>query len=401
MGASPCVPATVGVQLWAMLDFYQVSQLFTPEERHLQATVRDFLEAEAIPHIAGWWEQGTFPEHLVSRFGELGLIGATFPKKYGAAELSSVGYGLIMYELERVDSALRSFVSVQGLVMYPIYTYGSERQVKQYLPALVRGEKIGCFGLTEPEGGSDPRAMRTRAHMDGDTWVLNGTKMWISSGDIADIAIVWAKDDEGLVRGFIVPTDTPGFQVNVIKHKMSLRAATTTELVLKDVRIPATQMLPKAEGLSAPLACLTLGRYGIAWGVLGALEAVYSEALAFAQGRVTFGKPIGSRQLVQAKLAEMLSDHTRGLLLAWRLGGLRDEGKLTIPQVSLAKRDNARAALKAARMAREILGASGITMHHNAIRHMLNLETVDTYEGTHDIHTLILGRDITGLDAIQ
>ena len=385
-----------------MLDFCQVSELFDDEERQVQAAVRDFLEAEALPHIGDWWEQSTFPKHLVPRFGELGLIGPSFPRPYGGVESSSVAYGLIMYELERVDSGLRSFASVQGgLIMYPIYAYGSEEQRERYLPELAAGRIAGCFGLTEPEGGSDPGAMRTRARRDGDHFALSGAKAWISYGDIADIAIVWAKDDEGVVRGFIVPTDTPGFTANPVNRQMSLRASVTSELVLEDVRVPAAQMLPKARGLSAPLSCLTQGRYGIAWGALGALEAVYSEALAFASDRVTFGKPIASRQLVQAKLVEMVSDHTRGLLLAWRLGRLKDEGKLTATQVSLAKRDNVRAALRAARSAREILGASGITLDHNAIRHMLNLETVDTYEGTYDVQTLIVGREITGLEAFR
>ena len=385
-----------------MLDFCQVSELFTDEERQVQASVREFLEAEALPYIGDWWDRGTFPKHLVPRFGELGLIGSNFPKTYGAPDVSNVAYGLIMYELERVDSALRSFASVQGgLVMYPIYTYGSEEQKEMYLSELAAGLTIGCFGLTESEGGSDPGAMRTRASKDGGHYVLNGTKMWISCGNIADIAIVWARDDAGVVRGFIVPTGTPGFTTSPISRQMSIRASITSELVLEDVRIPARQALPEAQGLSAPLSCLTQGRYGIAWGALGALEAVYSEALAFAKGRVTFGKPIASRQLVQAKLVEMLSDHTRGLLLAWRLGRLKDEGKLTDTTVSLAKRDNVRAALRAARSAREILGASGITLDYDAIRHMLNLETVDTYEGTYDVHTLIVGRKITGLEAFR
>ena len=385
-----------------MLDFYQVSHLFTPEERQVQATVREFLEAEALPHIRDWWERDAFPVHLVPRFGELGLLGSSFPKEYGAPGVSSAAYGLIMYELERVDSGLRSFASVQGaLVMYPILEYGSDDQRQSHLPKLARGEEIGCFGLTEHEGGSDPGAMRTRANRDGDSFVLNGAKMWITNGGIADIAVIWAKDDEDVVRGFIVPTGTTGFRANPIERKASLRASVTSELVLEDVRVPATAMLPHARGLSAPLSCLTQGRYGIAWGALGVLEAVYAEALAFAQNRVTFGKPIASRQLVQAKLAQMLSDHTRGLLLCWRLARLKDEGTLSFAQVSLAKRENVRAALQASRSAREILGGAGITLDHHAIRHMLNLETVDTYEGTYDIHTLIMGREITGLEAFQ
>jgi glutaryl-CoA dehydrogenase len=313
-----------------------------------------------------------------------------------------MSYGLLMYELERVDSGLRSFASVQGaLVMYPIYSYGSEEQKQNYLPKMAAGEMVGCFGLTEHEGGSDPGAMKTTARKDGESYVLNGSKMWITNGNIADIALIWAKDDEGVVRGFLVPTDTPGFVANEIKHKLSMRASVTSELVMTDCRIPASQMLPDIGGLRGPLSCLTQARYGIAWGALGALEAVYEDALAFSKTRSTFGKPIASRQLVQAKFVDMVSDHTRGLLLAWRLAILKDQGKLNFALVSLAKRDNVRAALLAARSAREILGGSGIVLEHATIRHMLNLETVDTYEGTHDIHTLILGRDITGENALE
>ena len=385
-----------------MLDFYQVSQLFTPEERQVQATVREFLEAEAMPHIREWWEQDTFPVHLVPRLGELGLIGSNLPATGGPKAVGNVAYGLTMYELERVDSGLRSFASVQGaLVMYPISRYGSDEQVQGLLPKLAKGEMVGCFGLTEHEGGSDPMAMRTRMRRDGDSCVLSGTKMWISNGNNADVALVWAKDDEDVVRGVLVPTDTPGFQANEIKHKMSLRASVTSELVLDDARVPMTQVLPKAQGLRAPLSCLTQARYGIAWGALGALEAVYEEALDFAQHRTTFGKPIAARQLVQAKLVDMLADHTKGLLMAWRLGKLKDQGNMSHLHVSVAKRENVRAALKGARSARDILGASGITVEFAAIRHMLNLETVDTYEGTYDIHTLILGRDITGHNALE
>ena len=307
-----------------------------------------------------------------------------------------------MYELERIDSGLRSFVSVQSsLVMYPIHRYGSDEQRARYLPGLASGETVGCFGLTEPEGGSDVAAMATRARRDGDSYLLNGTKMWISNGGIADVALVWAKDDEGDVRGFLVPTDTDGFTANPVERKMSLRASVTSELVLDGVRVGADRMLPGARGLAGPLSCLTQARYGIAWGALGALEAVYTEAVEFARNRRTFGKPIASRQLVQAKLARMLADHTSGLLRAWRLGRLKDEGSVDHTQVSLAKRENVRAALEGARAARDILGASGITLDHHTIRHMLNLETVDTYEGTYDVHTLVLGRHITGENAFQ
>lgn len=385
-----------------MLDFYGVWESLSTTQRQAQTAARQFLDSEAMPHIAQWWEEETFPAHLTARFGELGFLGANLPSEYGAAGLDNISYGLLMYELERVDSSLRSFASVQGaLVMYPIFTYGSEEQKRHYLPKLAAGQMIGCFGLTEHEGGSDPGGMRTRARADGDHYVVTGRKMWISNGNVADIAIIWAKDDAGVVRGFIVPTDAAGFTANKIKHKMSLRASVTSELVLDEVRVPRSQMLPSAEGLQAPLSCLTQARYGIAWGALGALEAVYREALAFSQHRVTFGKPIASRQLVQEKLVAMLSDHTRGLLLALRLGELKDQGKARYYHVSLAKRENVRAALNAAREARGILGGSGITLEYQSIRHMVNLETVDTYEGTYDMHTLILGREITGEEALR
>ncbi|ADW22435.1 glutaryl-CoA dehydrogenase [Thermus scotoductus SA-01] len=384
-----------------MLDFYALEDLLTPEEKEIQKAARRFLEKEALPYIRDWWEEGVFPTHLIPRFAELGFLGPTLPPEYGGAGVSSAAYGLIAYELERVDSGLRSFVSVQSsLVMYPIYAFGSEEQKREFLPKLARGEMVGCFGLTEPDGGSDPYGnMKTKARLEGDTWVLNGTKMWITNGNLAHIAIIWAKDEEGRVLGFIVPTDTPGFQAREVKHKMSLRASVTSELVLEEVRVPEALRLPKAEGLKAPLSCLTQARFGIAWGVLGALEAVYTEAVEFAKSRSTFGEPIAKKQLVQAKLAEMLADHTEGLLLAWRLARLKDEGKLKPAQVSLAKRQNVWKALKAARLARDILGGSGITLEYHAIRHMLNLETVYTYEGTHDIHTLVLGREATGLSA--
>jgi glutaryl-CoA dehydrogenase len=384
-----------------MLDFYALEDLLTPEEKEIQKAARRFLEKEALPYIRDWWEEGVFPTHLIPRFGEMGFLGPTLPPEYGGAGVSSAAYGLMAYELERVDSGLRSFASVQSsLVMYPIYAFGSEAQKREFLPRLARGEMVGCFGLTEPDGGSDPYGnMKTKARLQGDTWVLTGTKMWITNGNLAHIAIIWGKDEAGRVLGFIVPTDSKGFQAREVKHKMSLRASVTSELILEEVRVPESLRLPKAESLKAPLSCLTQARFGIAWGALGALEAVYTEAVAFAGSRYTFGEPIAKKQLVQAKLAEMLSWHTEGLLLAWRLARLKDEGKLTPAQVSLAKRQNVRKALEAARLARDILGGSGITLEYHAIRHMLNLETVYTYEGTHDIHTLVLGREITGLNA--
>ena len=385
-----------------MLDAAGLEELLTPQERQVREEVRRFLEVQALPHVRQWWEQGTFPAHLIPRFGEMGLLGANLPPEWGCAGVGDVAYGLIMYELERVDSGLRSFCSVQGsLVMYPILAYGSDEQRRRFLPALARGELVGCFALTEPDGGSDPASMRSRARRQGGGWVLQGTKMWITNGSIAHIAIVWARDEEGRIRGFIVPTDTPGFHAREIGHKMSLRASVTSELVLEEVRIPEELALPGADSLKAALDCLTQARYGIVWGAMGALEAVYEEALAFARHRVTFGRPIAGRQLVQAKLADMLTEHTRGLLLAWRLGRLKEAGQLRYWQVSMAKRANVRAALQAARTAREILGAGGITLEYHTIRHMLNLETVDTYEGTYDVHTLVVGREITGLSAFE
>ena len=385
-----------------MLDYYNISALLTPEERQIQESVRRFLDTEAVPEISSWWERGEFPMHLLPGLAKLGIIGANLPKNYGGSSVSNVAYGLIMYELERVDSGLRSFASVQNsLCMEPIMAYGSEEQKRKFLPPIAAGQVIGCFGLTEHSGGSDPNAMQTRAQKDGDQYVLNGTKMWISLGSIADFAIIWAKDQHGTVRGFIVPTDTQGFVATPIPRTMSLRISGASELVLEDVRVSADHMLPSASTLSAPLSCLTHARYGIAWGVMGALESVYLEALAFAKSRTTFGEPIASRQLVQEKLSVMLSDHTSGLLRALRLGQLKDADQITYTQVSLAKRENVRGALRGARLGREILGGSGITLDHSVIRHMLNLETVDTYEGTHDIHTLIIGRDITGLQALS
>ena len=385
-----------------MLDYYNISALLTPEERQIQESVRRFLDTEAVPEISSWWERGEFPMHLLPGLAKLGIIGANLPKNYGGSSVSNVAYGLIMYELERVDSGLRSFASVQNsLCMEPIMAYGSEEQKRKFLPPIAAGQVIGCFGLTEHSGGSDPNAMQTRAQKDGDQYVLNGTKMWISLGSIADFAIIWAKDQHGTVRGFIVPTDTQGFVATPIPRTMSLRISGASELVLEDVRVSADHMLPSASTLSAPLSCLTHARYGIAWGVMGALESVYLEALAFAKSRTTFGEPIASRQLVQEKLSAMLSDHTSGLLRALRLGQLKDADQITYTQVSLAKRENVRGALRGARLGREILGGSGITLDHSVIRHMLNLETVDTYEGTHDIHTLIIGRDITGLQALS
>ena len=385
-----------------MLDFFAVGGLLTPEQRAIQQTTRTFVDREVLPGIREWWDTDTFPLHLVKKFAELGVFGANLPEEYGCAGVDNVSYGLIQYELERGDSGLRSFSSVQSaLVMYPIFSYGSEEQKRRYLPELAAGRLIGCFGLTESDGGSDPGAMRTRARRDGDGWVLNGTKMWITNSPIAQIAIIWAKDDEGVVRGFIVPTDTPGFSAPKITAKMSMRASITGEIVLQDCRVPGDALLPGSGGLKSPLGCLTQARYGIAWGALGALETVYTTAKEYAETRTTFGKPIGARQLVQDKLVRMVTDHSLGLLMVHQLGTLKDAGEMNFAHVSMAKRNNVRVALNGARLAREILGGNGITTEYPIIRHMLNLETVDTYEGTHDIHTLIVGRAITGLGALE
>ena len=384
-----------------MLDYYNLSTMLSTDELQIQSSARNYLESEISPHVSRWWEDGEFPEGKIPEFGEMGFFGANLPVEYGCAGVNNVAYGLIMYELERVDSGLRSFASVQGaLVMYPIYRYGSEEQKKKYLPDMAAGKTVGCFGLTEHDGGSDPGAMKTNAVRDGESYILNGRKMWITNGNIADVALVWAKNEEGRIKGFLVPTDTSGFKANKVDHKMSMRASVTSELVLDDVRVPATALLPEADGLSAPLSCLTQARYGIAWGALGALESVYDDALRFSKSRSTFDKPIAGRQLVQDKLVDMVADHTRGLLLAWRLGVMKDDGTMAYNHVSVAKRENVRSALIAARSAREILGGSGITLDYGVIRHMLNLETVDTYEGTRDVHTLIIGRDITGENAL-
>ena len=385
-----------------MLDFFAVGELLTPEQRAIQQTTRRFVDREVLPGIREWWDHDEFPLHLIKQFAELGILGANLPEEYGCAGVDNVAYGLIQYELERGDSGLRSFASVQGsLVMYPIYSYGSEEQKRRYLPELAAGRMIGCFGLTESDGGSDPGAMRTRARHDGDDWVLNGSKMWITNSPVAQIAVIWAKDDEGVVRGFLVPTDTPGFSAPKITSKMSMRASITGEIVLENCRVPGDALLPGSGGLKSPLGCLTQARYGIAWGALGALESVYTTACEYAKTRTTFGKPIGARQLVQDKLVRMATDHSLGLLMAHQLGTLKDTQKMSFAQVSMAKRNNVRVALNGARLAREILGGNGITTEYPVIRHMLNLETVDTYEGTHDIHTLIVGRALTGLGALE
>ncbi|WP_291428787.1 acyl-CoA dehydrogenase family protein [Deinococcus sp.] len=386
-----------------MFDEFNVHEMLSADERLVRESVRNFCDAELMSEVAAWWDDSSLPvRSVMRRFGQMGLLGPTVSEAYGGAGVSYSAYGAMMYELERVDSGLRSAASVQGsLVMFPIDTFGSDEQRRRWLPGLASGELIGCFGLTEPDGGSDPGAMRTRARRDGDHWVLDGNKMWITNSPEADVAVVWAKDDEGTVRGFIVPTDTPGFSAPPIHRKMSLRASVTGEINLQDCRIPAANLLPGSSGLKSPLSCLTSARFGIAWGAMGALEAVLQATLEYTGTRTTFGKPIASRQLVQDKLVRMATDHSLGTLLAWRLGTLKDAGRMNFAQVSYAKRNNVRVALQGARLARELHGGNGITTEYPVIRHMLNLETVDTYEGTHDIHTLIVGRHLTGQGALE
>ncbi|MGQ0570916.1 MAG: acyl-CoA dehydrogenase family protein [Armatimonadota bacterium] len=383
-------------------DFYGIDELLTDDERLVRDTVRRFVDRDVIPHVGGWWLRGEFPRHLIKPLGDLGVLGANLPTEYGAAGVTNIAYGLILQELERADSGLRSFASVQGaLVMYPIYAFGSETQKRTWLPRLAHGEAIGCFGLTEPNAGSDPGAMQTRARRRGDGWELTGTKMWITNGSMADVAVIWAKDDEGEIRGFLVERGAPGFSAHELHTKASMRASDTSELVLEGVRVGEDARLPDGNGLRAPLSCLTQARFGIAWGVIGAAIACFEEALAYAKERVAFGRPIAARQLIQARLVDMLTEITKGQLLAFRLGQLKDRQAMRYAHVSLAKRNNARAALEIARAARTILGAYGITLEYHSMRHAANLETVDTYEGTYDIHTLILGRELTGFSAFE
>ncbi len=382
------------------VDYYAIDELLSEDERITQASVRSFIEREALPVIEGCHTREEFPRDLIRRMAALGVFGANL-QGYGCAGLSNVAYGLMMMELEAGDSGLRSMGSVQGsLAMYAIWRWGSEEQKRRWLPEMAAGRAIGCFGLTEPDHGSDPGGMETRARRDGAAWILNGTKRWITNGSIADVSVVWAKDGE-TIRGFLVERGTPGFSAHDIKGKFSLRASITSELVLEDVRVPAANLLPGAEGLGGPFSCLNQARYGIAWGALGAARTCYLTALRYAQDRRQFDRPIAGYQLVQQKLVHMVTEITKGQLLAWRLGRLKDANTMRPEQVSLAKRANVAAALDIARLARDILGANGIVNEYPVIRHMMNLETVITYEGTHDMHTLILGRDITGLDAIR
>jgi len=383
------------------VDFYRIDDMLTDEERMIRDTVRLFVDDRVIPVIDSHFENATFPAQLVPEMAKIGLFGGNLPEEYGCANMNNVSYGLVMQELERGDSGLRSFVSVQGaLTMYPIFAFGSEEQKRHWLPLLAKGEKIGCFGLTEPDHGSDPAGMETRAHRTGNGWVLNGTKRWITNGSVSDIAIVWAKTGEE-IKGFIVETVTPGFQAPEIKNKLSLRASVTSDLILDDVVVPDDNLLPKSSGLKSPLMCLNQARYGIAWGAIGAAMACYDCAVDYTKGRIQFDKPIAQFQLVQEKLAHMLTEITKGQLLAWRLGRLKDEGRLHFAQTSMAKRNNVRVALETARLARDLMGASGITLEYPVFRHMCNLESVYTYEGTDHIHALILGEYITGLPAYK
>ena len=380
------------------LDLLSLDGLLTDEERMIRDTARAFVSDRVLPDIEKWFEAGEFPREVAPELGALGLLGMHLDG-YGCAGANSVSYGLACMELEAGDSGFRSFVSVQGsLAMYPIRTYGSEEQKEQWLPRMAAGEVIGCFGLTEPDFGSDPSALKTTARRDGDDWVLNGTKMWITNGGIADLAVVWARAEEG-VRGFLVPTDTAGFSTRDIDRKLSLRASVTSELILDDCRLPGDAALPEARGMRGPLSCLNEARYGIVWGSMGAARACLASALEYATTRVQFDRPIGGFQLTQQKLADMLVELSKGTLLALHLGRLKDDGRLTPEQVSLGKLNNVREALQIARTARTILGANGVTLEYPVIRHANNLESVLTYEGTSEVHTLILGKAITGLDA--
>ncbi|MSR07118.1 MAG: acyl-CoA dehydrogenase [Gemmatimonadetes bacterium] len=386
------------------VDFYGLDTLLNEDERAVRDTVRRFVDDEVLPIIGEHYLAGKFPKQIIPLMAELGLFGANLPEEYGCAGLNNVSYGLIMQELERGDSGVRSFASVQGaLVMYPIYAFGSDEQKKHWLPKLATGEAIGCFGLTEPDYGSNPSGMITTARETKDGWVLNGAKMWITNGSTAHVAIIWAKTgdikDVKSIRGFIVPTNSKGFSSKDQHGKLSLRASDTSELVLQDVQLPKDAVLPKSGGIKSPLMCLTQARYGISWGAIGAAMACYDEAVSYAKNRVMFGHPIGGFQLQQARLAEMLTEITKAQLLCLQLGRLKDQGTMTPEQVSLAKRNNVDIATNIARETRRLLGANGILAEYQAMRHLANLESVYTYEGTHDVHTLILGQAITGLNA--
>jgi glutaryl-CoA dehydrogenase len=381
-------------------DFYDIDSLLTEEHILVRSAMRDFVKQEITPFIEEWAQNSTFPNTIVKKFGDIGAFGPFIPAKYGGGDMDYISYGLIMQEIERGDSGMRSTASVQGsLVMYPIFKYGSEAQKEKYLPKLASGELLGCFGLTEPDFGSNPAGMKSRIVDKGDHYILNGSKMWISNAPEADIAIVWAKDETDRIKGMILERDMEGLTTPETHGKWSLRASCTGELVFDNVKVPKEQILPEKDGLSAPLGCLDSARYGIAWGVIGAAMDCYESARKYANERIQFDKPIASFQLTQKKLAEMLTEITKAQLLNWRLGGLMTEGKASSSQISLAKRNNVEVALNIAREARQIFGGMGITGDYPIMRHMMNLESVITYEGTHDIHLLILGKEITGISA--
>ncbi|HXW84406.1 MAG TPA: acyl-CoA dehydrogenase family protein [Candidatus Binataceae bacterium] len=382
------------------LDYFHLDDLLSTEERQTRDTVRRFVQREVLPDIEQHFSKETFPIAIVPQLAEIGVFGANL-KGYGCAGMNNVAYGLIMQELEAADSGLRSFASVQSaLAMYAIYANGSEDQKKRFLPEMAKGKLLGCFGLTEPDHGSDPGGMETRARKDGDGWVLNGTKRWITNGSIADVAIVWAKVDEG-ITGFLVEKGAPGFSTRDIHGKFSMRASITSELIFEDVRLTKAAHLPEARGLRGPLGCLTQARYGIAWGAIGAARTCFNCALDYTKSRKQFSRPLAGYQLVQNKLVKMLTEITKAQMICLRLGRLKDEGRSRPEHVSFAKRNNVNEALKIARDARDMLGANGIVNEYPVIRHMMNLETVNTYEGTFDVHTLILGRDITGENAFE
>jgi len=383
-------------------DYYLMDELLTEEHKLIRDSVRQFVKAEISPIIEDYAQQAKFPQHLVKRLGEMGCFGPTIPVEYGGGGLDQISYGLMMMELERCDSGIRSTASVQGsLVMYPIYAYGNEAQRHKYLPKLASGEWLGCFGLTEPNHGSDPGSMETNIKDAGDHVILNGAKMWISNAPFAQVAVVWAKNEAGKIQGVIVERGMEGFTTPETHGKWSLRASATGELVFDNVKVPKENILPNVEGLKGPLGCLSSARYGIAWGALGAALDCYDSALRYSQERIQFGKPIGGFQLTQKKLAEMITEITKAQLLTWRLGVLKNEGRATPAQISMAKRNNVELALNVAREARQIHGGMGITGEFPIMRHMMNLESVVTYEGTHDIHLLITGMDVTGLNAFK
>ncbi len=389
------------MQPFRQLDFLLLDSEFSDDERMVRDTVRSWVSERFLPVIMEHFEAGTFPHEMTPELAELGVFGPTIPEEYGGAGLNSVHYGLICQELERGDSGLRSYVSVQGsLVMYPIHAFGSEEQKREWLPKLAKGEAIGCFGLTEPDAGSDPGAMRTTAKRDGDDWILNGRKMWITNGTVADVAIVWAQTEDG-IRGFCIPTNLKGFSAPEQKHKWSLRASVTSELVLEDVRVPDSMRMPETKSLRNPLMCLTQARYGITWGALGAALGVFDEVKNYIADRIVFEKPLAAYQIPQMKLAEMATQITNGQLQALRLGRLKDEGKMTPAMVNMVKRHNVHMALTQARVGRDMLGANGISLEYQTGRHMCNLESVYTYEGTHDVHTLALGAELTGIQAFR